>query len=140
MGRPEKIIEEAVSELVAVNRFVFLLMPGFSVLELGSGIELVVCCERHAGQDLLSMENRQRNRRQHRLFFGLERGRRWSSAGYPARGLHRRLLRLQFTKLPQIWKGCGLAAARRATRRPALCFGRRPPLSRPHRHRHRRTH
>ena len=39
MGRPEKIIEEAVSELVAVNRFVFLLMPGFSALELGSGID-----------------------------------------------------------------------------------------------------
>ena len=39
MGRPEKIIEEAVSELVAVNRFFFLLMPGFSALELGSGID-----------------------------------------------------------------------------------------------------
>ena len=39
MGRPEKIIEETVSELVTVNRFVFLLMPGFSALELGSGID-----------------------------------------------------------------------------------------------------
>ena len=39
MGRPEKISEEAVSELVTVNRFVFLLMPGFSALELGSGID-----------------------------------------------------------------------------------------------------
>ena len=39
MGRPEKDIDVVLSELVEVNRFVFLLMPGFSALELGSGID-----------------------------------------------------------------------------------------------------
>ena len=50
MGRPEKDIEAAVSELVVVNRFVFLLMPGFSALELGSGIDSLAAANETMGK------------------------------------------------------------------------------------------
>ena len=39
MGRPGQNFEEAVSELVAVNRFIFLLMPGFFSLDLGAAVD-----------------------------------------------------------------------------------------------------
>ncbi|WP_417524431.1 GlxA family transcriptional regulator [Marinovum sp.] len=49
MGRPEKDIEAALSDLVEVNRFVFLLMPGFSALELGSGIDSLAAANETLG-------------------------------------------------------------------------------------------
>ena len=50
MGRLEKDIEAALSELVAVNRFIFLLMPGFSALELGSGIDSLAAANETLGK------------------------------------------------------------------------------------------
>tara|TARA_B100001179_G_C18321481_1_gene288208 strand:+ start:72 stop:533 length:462 start_codon:yes stop_codon:yes gene_type:complete len=50
MGRPEKDIEAALSELVEVNRFVFLLMPGFSALKLGSGIDSLATANESLGK------------------------------------------------------------------------------------------
>lgn len=50
MGRPEKDIDAVLSELVEVNRFVFLLMPGFSALELGSGIDSLAAANEALGR------------------------------------------------------------------------------------------
>ena len=50
MERPEKDIDAVLSELVEVNRFVFLLMPGFSALELGSGIDSLAAANEALGK------------------------------------------------------------------------------------------
>jgi transcriptional regulator GlxA family with amidase domain len=51
MGRPEKDLEAAVNERVEVNRFIFILMPGFSALELGSGIDSLAAANAAMDQD-----------------------------------------------------------------------------------------
>ena len=50
MGRPERGINAVLSELVEVNRFVFLLMPGFSALELGSGTDSLAAANETLGR------------------------------------------------------------------------------------------
>ncbi|MBO9452903.1 helix-turn-helix domain-containing protein [Tropicibacter sp. R16_0] len=50
MGRPEKDIGLVLSELVEVNRFIFIVMPGFSALELGSGIDSLATANEALGK------------------------------------------------------------------------------------------
>jgi transcriptional regulator GlxA family with amidase domain len=50
MGRPEMKICSEQSEPVEVNRFIFLLMPGFSVLDLGSGLESLAAANEKLGR------------------------------------------------------------------------------------------
>lgn len=52
MGRPEKKIGSDRCEPVELNRFVFLLMPGFSALDLGSGIDSLAAANETSGKTL----------------------------------------------------------------------------------------